>query len=481
MDVQLLLALVIGVSLLIGLILLTRLDAFIALLVAALATGLIAGSPPVDTVEAITTGFGNTLASIGIVIILGVVIGKLLEISGAADAIAMTFLRLVGRGREDWAMAGTGALVSIPVFCDSGFVIMHPVPRSLTRATGRSFVALSLALGAGMTVTHHLVPPTPGPLAVAGLLGVDIGRMILYGGAMAILLVPIVVIYARWMGPQLDDDVTEDIKSQIAVGAGARLEGSAAEASASRTEDVPSNEPGLAAGEGGAGEVDTEPSGSGPGAMLAFIPLVVPIVLIVGNTVSTAVAEESQVAQIFAFIGNPVVALLIGGLIALYTLVPKHADRSTVGGWLADAIASAGIILAITGAGGALGNVLRTSGVGDAMADAIAGLALPGFLIPFFIATLVRLAQGSGTVAMITAGSLTAPLLGTSVELDPVLAGLAATAGSMFFSYYNDSYFWVVTKFTGLDGTAALKGWSGITTALWAGSLVLLALLSLIL
>ena len=481
MDVQLLLALVIGVGLLIGLILLTRLDAFIALLVAALATGLIAGSPPVETVEAITTGFGNTLASIGIVIILGVVIGKLLEISGAADAIAMTFLRLVGRGREDWAMAGTGALVSIPVFCDSGFVIMHPIPRSLTRATGRSFVALSLALGAGMTVTHHLVPPTPGPLAVAGLLGVDIGRMILWGGAMAILLVPIVVLYARWMGPQLDDDVTEDIRSQIAVGAGAHLQGSQAADNPVGTADVPSDEPGLVEGGEGVAEPDAERSGSGPGAMLAFLPLLVPIVLIVGNTVSTAVAEESQVAQIFAFIGNPVVALLIGGLIALYTLVPQNTDRSTVGGWLADAIASAGIILAITGAGGALGNVLRTSGVGDAMADAIAGLALPGFLIPFFIATLVRLAQGSGTVAMITAGSLTAPLLGTAVELDPVLAALAATAGSMFFSYYNDSYFWVVTKFTGLDGTAALKGWSGITTALWAGSLVLLALMSLVL
>lgn len=129
----------------------------------------------------------------------------------------------------------------------------------------------------------------------------------------------------------------------------------------------------------------------------------------------------------------------------------------------------------------ALGNVLGETGVGKAMADAIAGLSLPGFLIPFMIATVVRLAQGSGTVAMITAGSLTAPLLGSSLELDPVLAALAATAGSMFFSYYNDSYFWVVTKFTGLDGTAALRGWSGITTVAWAGSLVLLALLSLIL
>jgi gluconate:H+ symporter, GntP family len=358
---------------------------------------------------------------------------------------------------------------------------MHPVPRSLTRATNRSFVALSLALGAGMTVTHHLVPPTPGPLAVAGLLGVDIGRMILYGGAMAILLIPVVVFYARWMGPRLDDTVDEDIKAEIAVGVGAHTERGEREADTAAVQESSTTNPGAATDGGGAAELHTEPSGSTPGVLRAFLPLLIPIVLIVGNTVSGAVAEESQVAQIFSFIGDPVVALLIGGLIALYTLVPQGTDNSTVGGWLTDAISSAGIILAITGAGGALGNVLRTSGVGDAMADAIAGLALPGFLIPFLIATLVRFAQGSGTVAMITAGSLTAPLLGTAVDLDPVLAALAATSGSMFFSYYNDSYFWVVTKFTGLDGTAALKGWSGITTALWAGSLVLLTLLNLIL
>ena len=186
--------------------------------------------------------------------------------------------------------------------------------------------------------------------------------------------------------------------------------------------------------------------------------------------------EPSSWAAFLAYIGNPVVALLIGLVLAVYVLLPRWTPRAKVSGWLADAAASAGLILLITGAGGALGQVLRDSGVGDALAEAIAGTGLPGVLVPFLIATLVRLAQGSGTVAMITAASVAAPLV-VGLGLSPLAAALACCAGSMIFSYFNDSYFWVVTRFTGLDGVAALKGWSGITTAAWLGSvpLVLIA------
>ena len=172
-------------------------------------------------------------------------------------------------------------------------------------------------------------------------------------------------------------------------------------------------------------------------------------------------------------------ALVIGAILAVYVLLPRWTPRGKVQGWLAEAAASAGLILLITGAGGAFGQVLRDSGVGDALAEAIASTALPAFLVPFVIATVVRIAQGSGTVAMITAASVTAPLVDT-LGVDPVVAVLACTAGSMVFSYFNDSYFWVVTRFTGLEGTAALKGWSGITTAVWAGSIPLLFVLNLI-
>jgi GntP family gluconate:H+ symporter len=174
-----------------------------------------------------------------------------------------------------------------------------------------------------------------------------------------------------------------------------------------------------------------------------------------------------------------VVALTIGIILAVYVLLPRWTPRKQVHHWLAEAAGSAGLIILITGAGGAFGQVLRDSGVGDELAEAISSLSLPGVLVPFLIATLVRLAQGSGTVAMITAASVTAPLV-AGIGLSPLLAALACCAGSMVFSYFNDSYFWVVTRFTGLDGTAAIRGWSGITTAVWAASLPLLLVASLV-
>ncbi|MHA7190687.1 GntP family permease [Arthrobacter sp. MDT2-16] len=486
-DIQLLLALVLGIATIIVLVLRTRLDAFVALLIAALVTGIVAGQAPLDIVSSITTGFGNTLASIGIVIGLGVGIGKILEVSGAANSLAMAFLKLFGKGREPWALGSVGALVSIPVFCDSGYVIMNPLARSIARVKRAGYITLALALGCGMTLTHHLVPPTPGPLAVAGILGADLGALILAGLVFTILLLPIVVLYAQWMGPKIEPSMNASVREAVY--------GTAHAVSGRRGSTA------VAEHDGGAGEGDdtpsmeiddtglgTPPAGAKPhrvGAFVASLPLLVPLLLIILNTVSGAIDQNNQGvvgtgeytpsswAVPLAFIGNPVVALVIGVILAVYVLLPRWTPRSKVQGWFGEAAASAGLILLITGAGGALGQVLRSSGVGDALAEAIAGTPLPAFLVPFLIATLVRIAQGSGTVAMITAASVTAPLVG-SLGIDPIVAALACTAGSMVFSYFNDSYFWVVTRFAGLDGVAALKGWSGITTAVWAGSIPLL-------
>ncbi len=478
MDLQLLLALVVGIATIVVLVLRTRLDAFAALLIAALVTGSIAGSAPTDTITSITTGFGTTLGSIGIVIGLGVAVGKILEVSGGADALAQAFLRAFGKGREPWAMGSTGALVSIPVFCDSGYVIMNPLARSIARVKRGGYVTLALALGCGMTLTHHLVPPTPGPLGVAGILGADLGALILAGLLFSVLLLPVVVLYAKWMGPKLESEVSEEVRVAVyetaSVGSGSGGSGGTATA--------------YADGEPPAESSDDRPERKPLGAFVASLPLLVPLLLIVLNTAGTAIDRNNQGvlgpeddytasgwAATLAFIGNPVVALLIGLVLAVYVLLPKWTPRAKVNGWLADAAASAGLILLITGAGGALGQVLRDSGVGDALAEAIAGTGLPGVLVPFLIATLVRIAQGSGTVAMITAAGVSAPLV-VGLGLDPLAAALACCAGSMVFSYFNDSYFWVVTRFTGLDGVAAIKGWSGITTAAWAGSIPLVLL-----
>ena len=501
MDIQLLLALVAGIATIIVLVLRTRLDAFIALLVACVVTGILAGQELTGIVGSITTGFGTTLGNIGIVIGLGVAIGKILEVSGAADALARAFLQAFGRGREEWALGSVGSLVSIPVFCDSGYVIMNPLARSIARVKRGGYVALALALGCGMTLTHHMVPPTPGPLAATGILGADLGLVIVTGLVFTVILLPVVVVYARWIGPTLEDKIVPEVRDVVyphlaAVGAGGRRTtrtgaqgGSAGEHGAEATDetdhDVQTYDPETYFGEPPAGEEHRR-----VGALLGSLPLAIPLALIVANTVTAAVDRNQQGALSgdyeasgwtapFAFLGNPVVALVIGAILAVYVLLPRWTPRSKVQGWLAEAAASAGLILLITGAGGAFGQVLRDSGVGDALAEAIASTALPAFLVPFVIATVVRIAQGSGTVAMITAASVTAPLVDT-LGVDPVVAVLACTAGSMVFSYFNDSYFWVVTRFTGLEGTAALKGWSGITTAVWAGSIPLLFVLNLI-
>ena len=472
MDLQLLAALALGIATIIVIVLRTRLDAFVALLLAALVTGFVAGSPATDTLDSIIGGFGETMGEIGIVIGLGVAVGKILEVSGAADALATAFVRALGKGREPWAMAGTGALVSIPVFCDSGYVIMNPLARSIARVKRAGYVTLALALGAGMTLTHHLVPPTPGPLAVAGLVGADLGGLILAGLIFSVLLMPIVVAYARWIGPKLEDHVAPAVREAVYGTARSRS-----------TVTV--------GGHGGGSDDDgddTEPETTEPrrmSAAMAALPLLVPLLLILANTVATAIdrsakgvlAKEeyaaSTYAEVLAFLGDPIVALLIGLVLAVYVLLPRWTTRGQVAGWMSDAASSAGLILLITGAGGAFGQVLRDSGVGDELAKAIAATSLPGVLVPFLIATLVRIAQGSGTVAMVTAASVSAPLL-ADLGVSPLLAALGCCAGSMVFSYFNDSYFWVVTRFTGLDGIAALRGWSGITTAVWLGSLPLL-------
>lgn len=458
MDMQLLAALIIGIAVIVVLILRTRMDAFSALLIASVVVGAVAGSTMNATIASITKGFGNTLGSIGIVIGLGVAVGKILEVSGAADAMARAFLRVFGQGREPWAMGATGAVVSIPVFCDSGFVIMNPLARSVARAKKGMYVTLALALGCGMTLTHHMVPPTPGPLGVAGILGADVGAVILVGLVFTVLLLPVVVLYAKWMGAKLENSITDEMREAV----------------------YHSNEASAA--------VERKPLG----AFVSSVPLLLPLALIVLNTVTTAMDKASQdaltgdytpsaFAAFVGFIGHPAIALMIGLVLAVYVLLPAATPRNKVHKWLTEAASSCGLILLITGAGGSLGQVLRDSGVGDELAKAVAQIDwLPAVLVPYVVATLVRIAQGSGTVAMITAASITAPLV-TSLGLSPLAATMACCTGSIVFSYFNDSYFWVVTRFTGLEGTAALKAWSGITTTVWLASLPLVIILGMML
>lgn len=449
---QMVLGLVLGVLLLIFLILRTKIHAFLALIIAASVTGIVGGMNPTAVAETISTGFGSTLGSIGIVIGFGVMIGRILEVSGAAERLAYTLIKWIGKKKEEWAMAVAGYIVSIPIFVDSAFVILNPLVKALSRKTGKSVVTLGVALAIGLVATHHAVPPTPGPLGVAGIFGADIGLMIAWGLFFAIPIVISGVFYAKWVGRkiyQLPDD---------------------SEVGFVRPEKESAYQEFLNLAEEREKEL--------PSLMRSLLPILIPIVLIFLNTTIAAMEISGGFYDILAFFGQPIIAVGIGLIAAIYALA-NNLKRSETLERMEEGVKTAGIILLVTGAGGALGEVLRESGAGDFIAKQIAELPLPAIMIPFLIATIVRLIQGSGTVAMITAASISAPIV-TNIEVNMVLAAQAAALGAMIFSYFNDSFFWVVNRMLGIkEVKEQVLVWSVPTTIAWGVSLVFLLLADL--
>lgn len=444
--------LAVAVALLILFVLRTKVHAVLALVIAASIAGLAAGMAPDATIESITTGFGSTLSTIGLVIGLGVMMGRILEASGAAEKLAVTLIRRLGRKREEWALAGAGFIISIPIFVDSAFVILTPLVRSLSRTSGRSILTLGIALAGGLTMTHHAVPPTPGPLGAAGIFDVGVGEMILWGVVLTLPALVLVVLYATIMGPRIEAKVAAQTGEQLSPSAAfAEFEAQAVE----RERKLPS-------------------------LAISLMPILVPILLIFANTVSTNLTEAGAITlpealvQTAAFVGNPVIALLIGVLIAVYGLTRGQPRQDTLAD-MEKGVESAGIILLVTGAGGALGAVLRDSGTGQSIGEWASGLPLPAVLIPFVIATIVRAIQGSGTVSIITAASISAPIMADMPGVTMVLAAQAACLGSMFFSYFNDSLFWVVNRMLGVKNAAhQMLTWSVPTTIAWGSSMATL-------
>lgn len=461
---QMLVSLGIGIFFLVLLILKTKVHAFLALIISAALVGIIGGMPTPAVIKSITTGFGNTLGSIGIVIGFGVMMGQILEVSGAAKRLAYSFLKIFGRGHEEGAMAATGFITSIPIYCDSGFVILSPIAKALSRTSGKSVIAIGIALAFGLVVAHHAVPPTPGPLGVAGIFKVDVGQMILWGLLLGIPLVIANLFYARWIGKRIYQipAPTGDGWVRVKDEAEARQVLGLGEKGTTTNNDNALND-----------ETDL------PSTFQAFAPIVVPLALIFAYTYISAVKFEGPLAGILLFLGSPIIAVAIGLLLAIY-LVGNKMSRKDIINVMEDGIKSAGIILLVTGGGGALGQVLRDSKTGDYIAQLIAQTPLPAVLLPFFVATFVRLVQGSGTVAMITSASITAPILATS-GVHPVLAAQAAALGAMVFSYFNDSYFWVVNRMLGIDDVKdQIRVWSVPTTIGWGFALVMLTVLSFI-
>ncbi|MDX7990892.1 GntP family permease [Xenorhabdus littoralis] len=448
-----------GVSVftLIYLVLRTRIHALVAMLIAAIIAGVTGGLTISNTVDVITKGFGSTLGSIGIVIGLGIMMGRILEISGAAEQIAYSFIKWLGKKREEWALAITGYIVSIPIFVDTAFVLLYPLVKALGKKGKRNILTLGVALAGGLVITHHLVPPTPGPLGVAGIFGVDIGAMMLVGMVLAIPCVIGIVLYAQWLAIkypeyQIPDENTESLE---------QIHQHYMEEKINKTL---------------------------PSLFLSLLPIIVPIVLILINAINNVLLkidifigkETYFYFQLFDFFGSPIIALAVSVLLAIYTLIPKVSKRE-VTEHLEAGLQTAGIILLVTGAGGALGAVLRESGTGTLLAQQIANLPITPILIPFIIATLVRLIQGSGTVAMITAASISAPIISQIPEINMLLAAQAATLGALFFSYFNDSLFWVINRMMGIkDAKQQMIVWSIPTTIAWGIGLCGVLLLNLV-
>lgn len=425
---------VLGIVALLVLVIVFRLHAFVALLLVSLGVGVAAGMPVDSVIQSIQNGMGSTLGFIAVVVGLGSMFGAMLEESGGAQRLAKTLVDKLGQDRASWAMSIAGFLISIPVFFDVGFIILVPLVYSLARTTKRSTLYYAIPLLAGLAVTHAFVPPTPGPVAVAEVLNADLGRVVLYGMLSGI---PTAIVAGPLFGRFIAGRIHLNVPDWVEVGKGELPE-----------EKMPRF-----------------------GLVLSLILL--PIALIVAGSFADLTAKSlaaqnlavPALYKILGFVGHPFTALIIATLLAFYTLgtmrgltleaVQKIATRS---------LGPAGLIILVTGAGGVFKQVLIDSKIGDVMAQSMGQLGLSPILLAFLIAAVVRIAQGSATVAMMTAAGFMAPILTAFPGVDSAWVTIAIAAGSTIFSHVNDSGFWLVKQYLGMDEKTTFKTWTVMET-----------------
>jgi gluconate:H+ symporter, GntP family len=418
-----------------------KIHPFIVLFLVAILYGLAAGMPPDEIIASVNQGFGSTLGNIGLLIILGVIIGAFLENSGGAYRLAEKVLRITGRKRIPAAMGSIGYFVSIPVFADSGFLLLSPLNKSLCKKAGITLSASAVALAIGLTASHTMVPPTPGPIAAAGILEADIGLVMLLGIPVSALALGVGLLFAVTYVARTYIDPNPDIDEATI----------------------------------------QERLNDAPGAVKSSLPVVVPILLIISRSLVRTLGDgiSNHFADFILFIGEPVIALLIGMLLAF--LLPKKFDAGMLSttGWVGKGISAAASILLITGAGGMFGRVLQNSGIADVLGTALSDVNLSIWL-PFLLAAAIKTAQGSSTVALITAASIMMPMMGSlgfTTELEKAIVVLAIGSGSAVFSHANDSYFWVVTQMSGMDVKTGYRLFSVSTFILGTSAAVILFIL----
>jgi len=442
--------LILSVVLLLVLISKLRLHTFLSLLLVSMLLGIFGGLTLPEVALHISAGFGAIMQGIGIVIVAGVIIGEILEATGGARKIANSVLRLVGVKKATMATAVTGGVVSIPVFCDAGFAILNPAIKAISRAGKIPYMCLVSALMMGLLATHTLTPPTPGPVAAAAILGADLGFVFLYG---LIISIPVIVItglfwcnskYIRRKYPEIAGEDTAEEKEML-------------EVQASQMRDETGKE-------------------ITPSLFKSVIPILVPILLILARSFGMPNLEPSTLRDALDFLGTPFVALLIG--VGLSFLLPRKFTADVRDTWVTRAIKKSAEIVLLTGIAGSFGRILQNIGVGDIMAGAIAATNIPSILLPFIISSLVLMAQGSATVALLTTAAIILPLL-PALGLSPELAVISIAGGAFTGVFPQGSYFWVVTKMAGFDIKRGYVAVTATTFVMGGVALVSIFILSL--
>ncbi|MEQ9423601.1 MAG: gluconate:H+ symporter [Cyclobacteriaceae bacterium] len=440
---------ILGVALLLVAVLKYKLNAFIALLIVSIFVGILAGMPLQGILTSIQKGMGNTLGFVAVVVGLGAIFGQMLESSGGANALAENLLTWFGKSRASWALVITGFIVAIPVFLDVGLIILVPMVYALARESGKSLLFYGIPLLAGLAVTHAFIPPTPGPIAVADILGADLGWVIFFGITLGLPTAVIAgPIFGTYIANRIHISAPNDLVSETSV---------------SSSSDQPSFR------------------------LVAFI-IATPLILILSGTLTAVLTERSLIAsskftEVASFLGHPFSALIIATLMSIYFLCSKRGiPKEQILELSTKALGPAGIIILVTGAGGVLKQVLIDSGIGQIIADVIADAAMPAILLAWILAGAVRVTQGSATVAMITAAGIMAPILPVLNLSAPhiALVVIAIASGGTILSHVNDSGFWLVSRYFGMNEKQTLQSWTVMETLVGVCGLVFALIASLL-
>jgi GntP family gluconate:H+ symporter len=435
--IQSIIFLSIGIAVIVILTVKYQVHAFFALLIACFVVGLGVQMPATEIINTVKDGFGNIMKSLGLIIILGTALGVLLEHTGSTKVMASFILKLVGEKNAALAISIAGFIIGMPIFCDSGFIVLNGINKSVASRAQIPIAITSVSLATGLLSIHCLIPPHPGASSAASLIGVDFGKLILTGTIIALPAMIVGNLWAKFAGRKtaiikFEEKIVDEIAAKL------------------------------------------------PSVTKAFLPVIVPIILIALRSFFTIENAAQGWRNIFFVLGDPVIALAIGVVLAFNC--GHNWTKNIVSKQLQESAEKAGGILIIIGAGGAFGAVLAATKMGEQF-SAILPLKTLGILFPFLITFILKTAQGSSTVAIITAASIVQPLLaslGLQTDTGKLLCVLSMGAGSMMISHANDAYFWVIAKFAGLDIKTMLKVYSTATIFMGLITLLMVYLLSMI-